>query len=105
MIEKDGTDERGNMIYRVSGKTNLADFERYFDVDIPQFEDLDVATLNGFFLEEEYSLKLNHPLRVGNFSFIPVEMENSNVKEFRVTQIKPKKKVKDEEAVDQTEKK
>ncbi|QLL69941.1 hemolysin family protein [Lactobacillus sp. 3B(2020)] len=104
MIEKDGTDNRGNMIYRVSGKTNLGDFERYFDVDIPQFEDLDVATLNGFFLEEEYSLKLNHPLRVGNFSFIPVEMENSNVKEFRVTQIKPKDQSKANNSEDKVEK-
>ncbi|MCI5812835.1 MAG: CBS domain-containing protein, partial [Lactobacillus sp.] len=93
MIEKQGTDNKGNQVYKVSGKTPLSDFERYFKVDIPQFEDKDVATLTGYFLEEEYPLKVNRPIRLGNFSFIPTEVQNEYVSEFKVIQIqKPTKK-------------
>lgn len=87
MIDKQGTDKKGNRVFKVSGKTPLSDFERYFHVDIPQFEDKDVATLTGYFLEEEYPLKLNHPIRLGNFSFTPTEVQNEYVSEFRVIQI------------------
>lgn len=93
MIEKQGTDKKGNRVFKVSGKTPLSDFERYFSVDIPQFEDKDVATLTGYFLEEEYPLKLEHPIRLGDFSFTPTEMQNEYVSEFRVIQIQtPSKK-------------
>lgn len=87
MIEKNGTDNKGNKAFRVSGKTPLSDFERYFKVDIPQFEDTDVATLTGYFLEEEYPLKVNRPVRLGDFSFTPVKMQNTYVSEFKVIQI------------------
>lgn len=87
MIEKQGTDKKGNRVFKVSGKTPLSDFERYFNVDIPQFEDKDVATLTGYFLEEEYPMKLDRPIRLGDFSFTPTEVQNEYVSEFRVVQI------------------
>ena len=87
MIEKQGTDKKGNRVFKVSGKTPLSDFERYFNVDVPQFEDKDVATLTGYFLEEEYPMKLDRPIRLGNFSFTPTEVQNDYVSEFRVVQI------------------
>lgn len=96
MLDKD---KKGNQVYQVSGKTPLSDFERYFHVEIPQFDNTDVATLTGFFLEEEYPMKLDRPMRLGNFSFTPMKMQNSYVSQFRVVQIKqPAKKVEAEKA-------
>lgn len=85
MLDKDN---KGNQVYQVSGKTPLSDFERYFHVEIPQFDNTDVATLTGFFLEEEYPMKLDRPMRLGDFSFTPTKMQNSYVSQFRVVQIK-----------------
>lgn len=87
MIEKEEVDSRGNQTYIVSGKMPLSDFERQFKTKIPQFEDSDVATLTGYFLEGGYNLKVNRPIRVGGFSFIPQDLSNSYVSHFKVIRI------------------
>lgn len=88
MIEKEEVDSRGNQTYIVSGKMPLSDFEREFKTKVPQFEDSDVATLTGYFLEGDYHLKVNRPIRVGGFSFIPQDLSNSYVSHFKVVRIK-----------------
>ena len=69
----------------------LDDFMRYFEVQIPQFETVQVTTLTGFFLEQQYDMKVGQPVRVEDFSFTPTDIENQYVNEFKVTHIKPKK--------------
>lgn len=81
-------DSQGNPTYRVSGKIALSDFERHFHTTITQFQESPVATLTGYFLEGDYPLELEHPIRVGEFSFTPIEMENAYVTSFRVTRIR-----------------
>lgn len=90
MIEQTGTDNQGNTTFVVSGKMPLDDFMRYFEVQIPQFETVQVTTLTGFFLEQQYNLKVGQPIRVENFSFTPMDIENQYVNQFKVTHIKPK---------------
>lgn len=92
MIEKTQPDSQGNPTFKVSGKMPLDDFMRYFKVTIPQFEQTQVSTLTGFFLEQQYDLKVGQPIRVENFSFTPLDLENAYVNEFRVTKIKTKAK-------------
>ncbi|WP_270627956.1 hemolysin family protein [Limosilactobacillus mucosae] len=92
MIEKKEPDSKGNSTYLVSGKMPLDDFERYFNVRIPQFDQTDVSTLTGFFLERQYDLKVGQPVRVEDFSFTPLDLKNAYVSQFKVVQIKPKKK-------------
>lgn len=92
MIEKKEPDSKGNSTYLVSGKMPLDDFERYFNVRIPQFDQNDVSTLTGFFLERQYDLKVGQPVRVEDFSFTPLDLKNAYVSQFKVTHIKPKKK-------------
>lgn len=92
MIEKKDPDAKGNPTYEVSGKMPLDDFERYFHTKIAQFEKSEVTTLTGFFLERQYDLKVGQPIRVDNFSFTPLDLQNSYVKKFKVVYIKPKKK-------------
>ena len=94
MIEKDQPDSQGNPTFKVSGKMPLDDFMRYFKIVIPQFEQTQVSTLTGFFLEQQYDLKVGQPIRVENFSFTPLDLENAYVNEFRVTVIKTKAKAK-----------
>lgn len=94
MIEKTQPDSQGNPTFKVSGKMPLDDFMRYFKISIPQFEQTQVSTLIGFFLEQQYDLKVGQPIRVENFSFTPLDLENAYVNEFRVTVIKTKAKAK-----------
>lgn len=94
MIEKTQPDSQGNPTFKVSGKMPLDDFMRYFKISIPQFEQTQVSTLTGFFLEQQYDLKVGQPIRVENFSFTPLDLENAYVNEFRVTVIKIKAKAK-----------
>ena len=63
MIEKKEPDSKGNPTYEVSGKMPLDDFERYFNTKIEQFENSEVTTLTGFFLERQYDLKVGQPIR------------------------------------------
>lgn len=97
MIKKDKVDEKGHQVYTVSGKMNLDDFERYFDVKIKQFDESDATTITGFFLEEKYELAVGRPMRVDGFSFTPLDFENAFVNNFHVIHIgdKPQKKAKD----------
>ena len=94
MIEKTQPDSQGNPTFKVSGKMPLDDFMRYFKISIPEFEQTQVSTLTGFFLEQQYDLKVGQPIRVENFSFTPLDLENAYVNEFRVTVIKTKAKAK-----------
>ena len=73
MIEKKEPDSKGNPTYEVSGKMPLDDFERYFNTKIEQFENSEVTTLTGFFLERQYDLKVGQPIRVDSFSFLPLD--------------------------------
>ena len=91
MIEKKEPDSKGNPTYEVSGKMLLYDFERYFNTKIDQFENSEVTTLTGFFLERQYDLKVGQPIRVDSFSFIPLDLQNAYVNKFKVIYIKPKK--------------
>lgn len=91
MIEKKEPDSKGNPTYEVSGKMPLDDFERYFNTKIDQFENSEVTTLTGFFLERQYDLKVGQPIRVDSFSFIPLDLQNVYVNKFKVIYIKPKK--------------
>lgn len=91
MIEKKEPDSKGKPTYEVSGKMPLDDFERYFNTKIDQFENSEVTTLTGFFLERQYDLKVGQPIRVDSFSFIPLDLQNAYVNKFKVIYIKPKK--------------
>lgn len=91
MIEKKNPDSKGNPTYEVSGKMPLDDFERFFNTKIDQFENSEVTTLTGFFLERQYDMKVGQPIRVENFSFTPLDLQNAYVNKFKVVYIKPKK--------------
>lgn len=89
MIEKKDPDSKGNPTYEVSGKMPLDDFERFFNTKIDQFENSEVTTLTGFFLERQYDMKVGQPIRVENFSFTPLDLQNAYVNKFKVVYVNP----------------
>lgn len=56
VIEEDIVDNHDGT-YRVSGKTTLYDFERYFNVSIKDFQEAESVTIAGYLLEN-YKIKL-----------------------------------------------
>lgn len=75
--------------YSVSGQTTLYDFERYFKVDLAEFEDVDSVTLSGYMLDQNPNLHLNSIVQLDKFTFKVVDFEHSYVNKFLVTINKP----------------
>lgn len=78
-----------NGTYQVSGKMTTYDFERYFDVDIKEFETNDVVTLAGSILDNHPDIKQGMVLHIDNFDFKVVDYENSFINWFEVTVNEP----------------
>ena len=78
-----------NGTYQVSGKMTTYDFERYFDVDIKEFETNDVVTLAGSILDNHPDVKQGTVLHIDNFDFKVVDYENSFINWFEVTVNEP----------------
>ncbi|MTV82847.1 hemolysin family protein [Secundilactobacillus folii] len=78
-----------NGTYQVSGKMTTYDFERYFDVDIKEFETNDVVTLSGSILDNHPDLKQGSVLHIENFDFKVLNYENSFINWFEVTVNEP----------------
>ncbi|UQS82016.1 hemolysin family protein [Bombilactobacillus folatiphilus] len=71
--------------YTISGQTTLYDFERYFKVDLSEFEDADSVTLSGYMLDHDPGLHLNSTVQIEQFTFKVVDFEHSYVNKFLVT--------------------
>ncbi|ETA74340.1 hemolysin family protein [Ligilactobacillus equi] len=72
--------------YDVLGKITLYDFERYFNVELPEFDDSEAVTLNGFIMEQYHDhLEVDQAYQVGKFTITPLDFESAHVDKFRVT--------------------
>ncbi|WP_056975483.1 hemolysin family protein [Lacticaseibacillus sharpeae] len=72
-------------IFRVSGKTTLYDFERYFHTDWEDFDDADIITVGGAILEDHPDLKHGDTVQLGRFKFEADVVERGFVDWFNVT--------------------
>ena len=77
------TDDKN--IFKVSGKTTLYDFERYFRTDVKEFEDSDVITIGGVLQEKHPDLKLGDEFQLDRFHFVVSDFERGFVHWFKVT--------------------
>lgn len=57
-IAEDLVQKTGENTYIVPGKMTMYDFERFFQVSVPQFQDSEMVTLSGFMIDENKTLKL-----------------------------------------------
>lgn len=74
---------------KVSGKTTLYDFERYFRDKVPEFQDSDIITIGGYFMENNSDLKVNQTIKLDHYEFKLTEVEHGFMNWFRVTRLKP----------------
>ena len=89
LVEKLGADEGGNMHYKVSGKMTLYDFERYFHADIRPFDDSDMVTLTGFFLDENSDTSAGDTIKVLDFEITALDFKDAYINEFEVVRVAP----------------
>ncbi|WP_412989726.1 hemolysin family protein [Pediococcus siamensis] len=78
--ERDGS-------YHVSGKTTMYDFERYFGIDVPGFEDEDVVTLGGYVIDHHPDIQVHDKVRIDRYNFEVLDNENAHIDWFHVTRI------------------
>ena len=90
LVEKLGADEAGNMHYKVSGKMTLYDFERYFHADIRPFDDSDMVTLTGFFLDENSDTSAGDTIKLLDFEITALDFKDAYINEFEVVRVAPK---------------
>ncbi|MCI1633572.1 MAG: hemolysin family protein [Liquorilactobacillus nagelii] len=70
--------------YRVSGKTTLYDFERFFRTKNRDFDQSDSVTIAGYLLEN-YKVKLNDVITIGQFDLKIVEFNRNYIDWLEVT--------------------
>jgi len=88
LVSKIGSDEAGKMHYKVSGKMTLYDFERFFKTDIQVFDDSDMVTLTGFFLNENPMPSVGEAMTVQNFEITPLDFKDAYINAFEVVRMK-----------------
>lgn len=88
LVEKIGVDVQGNMRYKVSGKMTLYDFERYFNTEIRSFDESEMVTLTGYFLDEDPAAKTGDVIEVANFKIKALDFKDAYINEFEVTKLK-----------------
>jgi CBS domain containing-hemolysin-like protein len=72
-------------VYKVSGKTTLYDFERFFHTDWEDFDDADIITVGGAILEDHPDLKEHDVVHLGRYIFEADTVERGFVTWFKVT--------------------
>ena len=87
LVAKMGSDDAGKMHYKVSGKMTLYDFERFFKTDIQVFDDSDMVTLTGYFLNENPTPTVGEAMTVQNFEITPLDFKDAYINEFEVVRV------------------
>lgn len=74
--------------YIVPGKMTMYDFERYFQVNVRQFQQSEMVTISGFMIDEHTNLKVNDIIEIDNFTFKVLDYTDAFINNFEVT-VKP----------------
>ena len=99
LVEKLGSDDKGNMHYKVSGKMTLYDFERFFKTEIKSFESSEKVTLTGYVLDEHPNFQVGQGIRIANFEITALDFKDAYIEEFEVVALP----VEHDEEVDEKE--
>ena len=70
--------------YKVSGKTTLYDFERYFRYRNEDFQESDSVTIAGYLLEN-YKVKLGTVITIGDFEIEVIDFKRNYIEWMKVT--------------------
>ena len=88
-------DAEGNI--RVSGKTTLYDFERYFHQNLKSFQNSDIITIGGYMMERYPDLKKGESIELEGFRFTLDDIQQGFMRWFIVEGPKTNDQAKKEE--------
>lgn len=77
----------GDRRYKVSGKTTLYDFQRYFHTDVKELDDDEAVTLTGYVLKRDPDFRTGDSLRIANYKVTALGYENAFIPEFAVKEL------------------
>ncbi len=72
---------------RVSGKTTLYDFERFYHKKLKAFQDSDIITIGGYMMEHYPDLKKGDSVTVEGYKFEVAEIEQGFMRWFNVEKL------------------
>ncbi|WP_338218016.1 hemolysin family protein [Lacticaseibacillus salsurivasis] len=72
-------------VYKISGKTTLYDFERFFHTNLRQFQESDIVTIAGFLMEEHPDLRRNDSVVIDRFNLTVTDYSRGFANWFEVT--------------------
>lgn len=84
-VAEDYVEKLNDNTYIVPGKMTMYDFERYFQVNVRQFQDSEMVTISGFMIDENKNLKVNDVINIDNFSFKVLDYTDAFINNFEVT--------------------
>ncbi|MGM9902726.1 hemolysin [Enterococcus sp. 10A9_DIV0425] len=70
--------------YILSGKLTLDDFERYFKVDVPEFEESNFITLAGFMSNHQKEIEPGTVITIEQFQFTVLEYNHAHIDYFNL---------------------
>lgn len=72
-------------VYKISGKTTLYDFERFFHTNLHQFQESDIVTIAGFLMEDHPDLRRNDSVVIDRFNLTVTDYSRGFANWFEVT--------------------
>lgn len=72
-------------VYKISGKTTLYDFERFFHTNLRQFQESDIVTIAGFLMEDHPDLRRNDSVVIDRFNLTVTDYSRGFANWFEVT--------------------
>lgn len=78
-------DNHGNI--KVSGKTTLYDFERYFHDSLKSFQDSDIITIGGYMMERYPDLKKDESVDLEGYEFTLTDIQQGFMRWFEVKKL------------------
>ncbi|KRL44367.1 hemolysin family protein [Lacticaseibacillus manihotivorans] len=72
-------------VFKVSGKTTLYDFERFFHTKLKAFQESDIVTIAGYLTEEHPNIKLHDEIKIDRYTFTVTDFARGFANWFDVT--------------------
>ncbi|KRK70935.1 hemolysin family protein [Lacticaseibacillus nasuensis] len=72
-------------VFKVSGKTTLYDFERFFRTKLAEFQESDIVTIAGFLMEDHPDLQKGDSVSLERYKFTVTDFERGFPTWFEVT--------------------
>ncbi|CAH1856058.1 hemolysin family protein [Convivina praedatoris] len=77
----------GDHRYKVSGKTTLYDFQRYFNTNVKELDDDEAVTLTGYVLKKDPDFRTGDTMQIANFQIMALDYDNAFIPEFAVKEL------------------